>query len=120
MPAGVSAHACERPTAIEANDRFPLTGTGTSLDVVVPVPSCPLVLSPQQEALLLDVTAHVVDPPAEIFRTVRPPATEMGTALHGKLPPYRTQVGDGDPTPSCPRAFEPQQDALPVPPTAQT
>jgi hypothetical protein len=45
------------------------TGTGTELLVVVPFPSCPTVLRPQQTTEPSDFSAHVYPHPAEIAVT---------------------------------------------------
>ena len=60
------------------------TGVDTPVEPEVPLPSCPLLLRPQHCKLLLDNTAHVVNPPAEIMVAVAPSVTCTGS---GWLPP---------------------------------
>ena len=59
VPLAVIPQARMSPTMSWANVWFPLTVTGTMLDVVVPSPSCPWLLRPQQK-----VSPTVVTPQA--------------------------------------------------------
>jgi hypothetical protein len=84
-----------------------LTATGTLELVLLPLPSCPLVLTPQQYAKLSEAITHaVLLPPAEIAFIVFPERTpEVLTAtgiLELALPPL----------PSSPPVPVPQQYAL--------
>src|SRR5947199_132821 len=54
------------------------TRTGVRLVTVVPLPSWPNRLSPQQYTPPLGVAPHVWSPPAETTANVRPPATGTG------------------------------------------
>src|SRR5256885_9523864 len=59
----------------------PATFTGTLLSVVVPSPSSPVKLSPQQYARPASVTPQVWWEPALRFANVRPPLTGTGSEL---------------------------------------
>jgi hypothetical protein len=52
------------PALSTENVRPPATGTGTSLEVVFPVPSCPRELAPQQNAVPVAVSPQVWRYPA--------------------------------------------------------
>jgi hypothetical protein len=69
-PFVVSTQVWLPPAAIAdtLNER-PKTFTGVDLEVVVPSPSCPELLFPQHFTSLLEVSAHVWLPPAEIAAT---------------------------------------------------
>lgn len=57
--------SAKRPPALVLGrcQNVPLTGTGTSLLVVVPFPSSPERLSPQQSTAPLDIAAQLWDAP---------------------------------------------------------
>src|SRR5438128_1301547 len=69
-PSGVIAAAATTP--------FCTTGTGLDRFVLVPSPSCPSPLDPQQYAAPLGVTPQVCRPPALTATNGRPPATGTG------------------------------------------
>ena len=71
--------------------------------MVVPSPSWPLPLEPQQYAAPVGVRPQVCPPPALSAVNVRPPATGVGSRRWVVVP-----------SPSCPLALKPQQYAAPV------
>src|SRR5207245_11273560 len=81
-----------------ANVSAPDTPTGAALGVVVPCPSRPKRLSPQQYAAPPGVTPQVVPAPALTAAKVRPPDTATGVALLVVVP-----------FPSWPESLSPQQ-----------
>jgi hypothetical protein len=97
------------------------TRAGAERFVVVPSPSSPVLLSPQQYAVLPVVTAQVCVPPALTAETLRPPVTATGTSAQGTvlfLDKGSVQVVLVGP-PTCPDPFIPQQYALPPDVTPQ-
>src|SRR5438270_12022 len=66
------------PTAMKL--RPPDTAVGATRVAVVPSPSCPLPLKPQQNAERAAVTAHVCARPALIPVNLNPPYTGFGVA----------------------------------------
>jgi hypothetical protein len=93
---------------------MPLTATGVELPLVVPFPSCPLALSPQQ-SMASGSSAHVWVLPAAIVVALAIPVTCTGVELHE--PPQSGPVVV--PFPSSPLAFWPQQSMLPPVSSAQ-
>src|SRR4026207_1459007 len=81
----------------------PATGTGTRLNVVDVVPSCPDQFEPQQYAALPIVSPQVCVLPIASSRNVRPPETGTGVEEEFVVP-----------LPNCPYPFSPQQYAAPV------
>jgi len=82
-----SAHAWYEPAVIETAVAPPVnapTSTGAELRVVVLLPSCPYMLSPQQLTTPVLSTAHVWYLPAVIETAVAPPvnaSTNTGAGL---------------------------------------
>src|SRR5947199_337740 len=76
----------------------PETSSGTLLFVVVPVPSWPYRLSPQQSAAPPVVSPHVWLAPRLSAAKLNPPETGTGTLLFVVVP-----------SPSSPRTLSPQQ-----------
>jgi hypothetical protein len=76
----------------------PETLVGDVLFVVVPSPSCPVPLSPQQYAAPLTRRPHIEVSPASIEEKVRPPETATGESLCVLVP-----------SPTSPDALRPQQ-----------
>src|SRR5207249_4229317 len=62
------------------------TGTGVALPVVVPLPSSPSLLSPQQYAAPAVVTPQVWTPPVLSVAKVSPPETATGVELLAGVP----------------------------------
>src|SRR5262245_28492625 len=88
-----------RPTASSVNVSPPSTGTGTRLEgCASPMPSCPLLLLPQQYAAPAAVKPQTCRSPTTIRAKRVGPLTSRGTTL-----------GACDPSPSCPDPFAPQQ-----------
>ena len=102
----VMAQEWTRPAVMLVNVRPPLTAAGTRLREIVPVPSWPWLLSPQQSACLSVVIPQVNDCvslgkkllPAQIWRQLRPPTTAVGLSRVATVP-----------SPSSPWPFLPQQ-----------
>src|SRR5438034_128735 len=84
------------------------TAVGTSRAVVVPSPSRPRPLKPQQYAVAVGVTPQVCAVPALRTANVRPPTTGVGTSRVVVVP-----------SPTCPLPLKPQQYAAPVGVTPQ-
>ena len=80
----------------------PVTVTGVVALVVVPSPSCPAALLPQQATVLLLRVAHVWSLPAVMVVTLVSPVTVTGVVALVVVP-----------SPSCPEALLPQQATLP-------
>jgi hypothetical protein len=59
----------------------PTTGIGTSVSVVVPVPSWPVPFPPQQHPSPVLVTPQVCCTPASMVENTRPPLTGKGEKL---------------------------------------
>ena len=64
----------------------PLTDTGTSLDDVLPSPSCPSKLAPQAMTVPSPSRARLNSLPADTARTLLRPLTGTGTSLAVVLP----------------------------------
>src|SRR5207244_196363 len=83
---------------------------------VLPVPSCPYGVAPQQYAAPLVVTPHAKPDPALIALKVSPPATATGVVLHAwgceTLKQFWGPVVV--PMPSSPAMLSPQQYAAPT------
>ena len=88
---------------MDAASDIPETYTGVSLWVVVPSPSWPFQLAPQQRALPLDRVAQVWELPAEMEMAVDIPETYTDVFLSVVVP-----------SPSWPFSLFPQQRALPL------
>src|SRR3989442_12209026 len=101
----VAAQVCAPAALSCATPDNPATIWGVALFVVVPLPSCPYVLSPQHQTSP-PATAQVCVAPAAISLTV--PGTPALTGWYDSAPAR----------PSCPWSFEPQHRASP-PATAQ-
>src|ERR1051325_4235220 len=84
------------------NVKPPETATGTFVESVVPLPSSPKPLNPQQNALRAFVSARVWRAPAGMRENVSDPLSGTGTLLFVF-----------EPLPSCPEALLPQQYAAP-------
>ena len=82
------------------------TATGTELEVVLPLPSRPIPLQPQQLTAPVFNNAHVWEPPAVIETAVAPPVN-AATATGAELSVVVL-------LPSCPSPLEPQQLTAPV------
>src|SRR5438094_10525809 len=80
----------------------PATSTGTALLVVVPLPSSPTVLKPQQYAAPPVVSPHVKPLPVLTTAKLSPPETSTGVPLPVV-----------EPSPSWPQVLSPQQYAAP-------
>ncbi len=80
----------------------PETGTGLNLAVVVPSPSWPEMLPPQQYAAAPAVMPHVYENRALTAAKVSPPETGTGLDLAVVVP-----------SPSWPELLRPQQYAVP-------
>jgi hypothetical protein len=80
----------------------PATLTGTAVFIVVPLPSWPELLSPQQYAVSPVVTPQLWLVPALTVAKMKPPKTATGTALFIVVP-----------LPSWPELLSPQQYAVP-------
>src|SRR6185503_5298266 len=91
-----------------------LGGSVSPILIVLPYPSCPLKLAPQQRTFPLSSSEHVCEPPAATCTTV--PPTETSPALAGvSLSPMRIVFA----YPSRPSFPLPQQRTLPVVSSAQ-
>jgi hypothetical protein len=86
------------PALIAKNVSPPATAVGVALLVVVPLPSWPYVLSPQQYATPPVVSAQALESPTLIRLKLSPPATRVGVARASVVP-----------SPSCPWLLSPQQ-----------
>jgi hypothetical protein len=102
VPSLRSAHVSKPPAAIVVASLIPVTGTGAVELVVVPLPSSPLVLSPQQRTMpsasLAQVWSHSALTAVALVMSV----TGTGT--------YENLVV---PSPSCPSPLFPQQRMVP-------
>src|SRR5579862_1067624 len=86
------------------NVRPPETRLGTALSVVVPFPSCPKALKPQQYALPLVVSPQALSSPLALSASnASPPDTATGVVA-GVVVPF----------PNSPSALFPQQYATPL------
>src|SRR5438128_1119789 len=87
----------------------PLTATGTSLLVVVPLPSEPAKLLPQALTVWLPSSARLKPPPAEIAVTPPSSLTATGVSLQETEEKASEQVSGPllVPSPSCPDALSP-------------
>src|SRR5438094_468468 len=98
------AQTCPVLRAIAANVSPPDTASGVADDTtLLPAPSWPRALLPQQNAAPAVVRPHVPFVPAPSNLNVRPPTTRVGVV--------RVVVVL---SPSCPELFTPQQNAAPV------
>src|SRR5882672_7994439 len=88
----------------ETNACPPVTGVGTHRFVLVPSPSWPGRLSPQQYVVASVATAQVWTLPVVMLRNVRPPATASGETAYARVVSA---------TPSMPHKLSPQQYAAP-------
>ena len=79
---------------------------------VVPMPSCPFELSPQQATSALSRRAQVKSSPAVICTAVLPVGRETCTRL-SPIPPGWSPTDAVEPMPSCPWELSPQQDTVP-------
>jgi hypothetical protein len=88
VPVGERAHVWYPPAAIVAMPGpNPETPTGTELFFVVPFPSWPEVLRPQQRTSPPAVSAHVWKPPVDTAATPEPsPVTVTGVELRFTAP----------------------------------
>ena len=76
----MTAHVYEAPAETAATPEVrPTSLMGVELDVVVPSPSSPWSLCPQHLAAPPAVTAHVWNPPVEIWAAVSPEAGGAAT-----------------------------------------
>src|SRR5256885_8594833 len=110
QPATTFCPSCRRSRSLDHRYRGAhwTTCTGVALDVVVPLPSWPYRLSPQQYAAPVGVTPHVSWVPALRELKVRPPPTATGWGSLTVLP-----------SPSSPHVLVPQQYAAPLLVSAQ-
>src|SRR5215208_860223 len=111
MPSPVRPHACDCPALMLWKVSPPATRVGVRRSVVVPSPSCPLVLSPQQYGTPAAVRPQLYSATVgtETLRKESPPSTATGAAFTSERAPF----------PSWPWALYPQQYAAPVVATAQ-
>lgn len=108
VPLESRAHVCDVPALTCVAVVIPLTAVEAKLsEVVVPVPSWPLALLPQQRTPPEVSTAQVWVPPAETDTT---PVSGVPAALSTFAGVARCVV---EPSPSRPLAFEPQHMAVP-------
>ena len=70
-----------------------LTNTGTLLLVVVPLPSCPWVLAPQQTTLPSEVLAQALEPVALEPDVLDEPTDTSVTVLPANTPEVFTNTG---------------------------
>src|SRR5688572_934097 len=99
MPLAVMAQLCASPALIAPNESPPATSCGTvASGVVLPMPSRPSSLFPQQCASPVAVTAHVCASPPAIDVNLGLPLTAVGTSAFACVP-----------LPSWPARFPPQQ-----------
>src|SRR2546425_952317 len=96
------AKPCQLPAETDETPLRPLTGTGTSLASVPPLPSCPSKLAPQAMTLPSLSSARLSRLPADTALTPLRPLTGTGTWL-ASVPPL----------PSCPSLLPPQAMTLP-------
>ena len=104
MPLASSARLCSSPAATAVTVLSPGTATGTSLsplELMIPLPSCPKVSSPQASTVPLARSASSWRPAAEIARTPASPPTATGTAVPVSVP-----------SPSSPALLSPQANTL--------
>ena len=84
-----------------------MTFAGTELSSVLPLPSCPSLLLPQQLTAPVFNNAHVWKSPAVIETAVADPSVNAATATGAELSVVVL-------LPSCPLKFRPQQLTAPV------
>jgi predicted RNase H-like HicB family nuclease len=96
------AKPCDPPAETAETPLRPLTGTGTWLASVPPLPSCPSALAPQAMTVPSLSSARLSSLPADTALTPLRPLTGTGTWL-ASVPPL----------PSCPSALAPQAMTVP-------
>src|ERR1044071_8965756 len=78
-PVFVTPHVCWLPAVIEANFKAPMTGTGLSTSMTLPLPSTPEIPLPQQNAAPAAVRPQTSQLLELIDRNRIPPPTGVGT-----------------------------------------
>src|SRR5438067_473483 len=96
------AKPCQPPAETDETPLRPLTGTGTWLASVPPLPSCPSQLAPQASPMPALKSARLAPLPADTALTPLRPLTGTGTWL-ASVPPL----------PSCPSKLAPQASTVP-------
>src|ERR671931_1720410 len=113
MPAALSPQLCHRPDALTAAKVSPPPiAVGVAVVVVVPFPSWPSALKPQQYPASPVVTPQLWNEPALSVAKVRPPSTSRGTMLQLSTVPRPAHFSVVA-APSWPSALSPQQYAAP-------
>jgi hypothetical protein len=105
------------PAEIVLTFARPATATGASLSVVVPSPSCPELLAPQEETVPSLRKARLYSQPAETaFTSVRP---LTGTGVRAQAPSLHVSGPVVVPSPSWPARFWPHAITVPFLRTAR-